>query len=521
MGTEATARPIGRALANVRGMRRALVLAALLGLALVPAAGAAGPAPAKVEIGRVGLSAPVGGRAALLVPVRYPIQLNGQRIELRVFLRVPGQRGTSAWTVRTRAAAGPPRVPDRRRSFVFVHGIDLGPRLTRGVEAAPSRPQVRVEAPGALDINRDGVTEVDSDDEAVQALPRRAARRLCSSVPQLRAKPGEAIGVELPACGAGVRWRVSSPAHGSARVRGDALVYRSAGRFRGTESIELRGRLSGGGGVEAAIEIVVEPVEGIVARAIGDSFTAGFGYRDDGSPVPLAGLPGCAPAASLDDACSSNSTIAAGTAPAGGYAPDYGLSNNVSWAAQWASGHGVSNYENLAVSGSGPSDWAAGGRLHTTTERVEAEGPDDILLTVGAEPLLSQMLFGGDATGCASRTDVTGAYRECVEAAFRAANLRDSLEGLYRELVDRTGATVDLMQYPVSTSPPGDCGPAQIAELGTLLNREIAAAAATVSPARLLPIGPPQLSPGDCLSPLYPYPAAAGYAQMAAQVPAP
>jgi lysophospholipase L1-like esterase len=571
----------GRALVNVRAMRRALVLAGLLGLALAPAAGAAGGAPAKVEIGKLGLAAPVAGRSALLVPVRYPIQLNGQRVELRVFLRVPGVRGTRVWTVRTRAGSRPLRAPERRRRFAFVHGIDLGPRLTRAIEAAPGQPRVRVEAPGALDINRDGVTELDSLDEAVQA-PRRAAPRLCASVPRLRAKPGGTVRVELPACGSRVRWRVSTPpGSGAARIRGNALVYRSPPRFRGTASIALEGRLGAatgsatGGPLESPVEIAVEQAKSPAVRAIGDSVTAGFGYYDDGKPMPFTSLLECRPPAKgYDDACSSNSAVTANTAPAVEYAPDYGLSNNVSWAAQWANGHGVSNYENLAVSGSEPSDWAPGGQFYATTERVEAENPDYILITIGANPLLSNMLFGIDNMGCAIWADLFGGYAECVERAFREVGLRANLQRLYTELVDKTAATIYLMQYQLSIpSSTLAYSATQIAMMGVLLNREIASVAAAVSPSRLRVVAPPHFDVGIDISPVYPsayscsslgyrvdgpsvqsgptqdelavlhplsfckgptqgppwviggdtgiHPSATGYAQMAAQVPAP
>lgn len=562
-------------------MRRVLLLVCLLGLALAPAASAAETAPAKVEIGKVGFATPVNGRGALLVPVHYPVQLLGQRIELRVFLRVPGRRKARAWTLRTRASGGALRLPERRRRFTFVHRIDLSPPLTAMAGSSHGRLRARMQASGALDIDRDGIVELDSSDEALQTVGR-GGRRLCATVPQLRTKPGETVRVELPACGSRVDWRLGQgPQHGTATIRDGTLVYRSPRRFRGTESIELKGRSHGAassaanGALEAPIEVKVERAKGTVVRAIGDSVTAGFGYYDDGEPMPFTSLYECKPPTkNYDDACSSNSAVLDSNAASVEYAPDYGLSNNVSWAAQWANENGVSNYENLAISGSEPSDWAPGGQFYPTTKQVESEEPDYILITIGANPLLSDMLFGAENMGCAIWSDLFGKYRECIEAAFREVNLQGHLESLYTELVDNTQATIYLMQYPLTVPSTALAYSAtQIATMGQLLNQEIASVAATVSSSRLRTIAPPHFDVGIDISPVYPstyscsslgyevdgrsvqseptqdellvshplsfcegpaqgppwvisgdtgiHPSAAGYAQMAAQVPAP
>lgn len=63
-------------------VRRSLALLCLLGLALPPAAAA--QEPLEVEAGQVRLAAPAGEDAALLAPVRYPIHLAGQRVELQL-----------------------------------------------------------------------------------------------------------------------------------------------------------------------------------------------------------------------------------------------------------------------------------------------------------------------------------------------------------------------------------------------------------------------------------------------------
>jgi lysophospholipase L1-like esterase len=498
-------------------VRRSLALLCLLGLALAPAAAA--QEPLEVEVGQVRLAAPAGGDAALLAPVRYPIQLAGQRVELQ--LNVRGARGRRDRAI---ANAGPLRSPELRRGFTFVHEIALGSksagRLKRSLARGRS-PKVTAYATAVLDMNRNGVAELVSEDRESQRL-RRAGRRACAGVGHRRVRPGRQLNVSLPACGAPVRWRFDQRAeNGNARIRNGNLVYRASQRFRGTESILLRGRVRGGGQVTAPVEIKVTRRDAVVLRAIGDSVTAGFGYYDGGREMTIGSLPSCKPAGTrYNDACSSNSTNTNSSQKGVAYAPDHGLANNVSWVAQWANAHGVTDFQNLAVTGSEPADWTAGGQFFATTKRVESEDPDYILTTMGANPLLADMLFGVDTMGCAIWSDVFGKYAECVEEAFADVELRANLERLYRELVDNTTATIYLMQYHLSVPSSALLYSAtQIATMGALINREIASVAETVDPLRrrLIAIAPPHFDVGVTGT----HPSAAGYAQMAAKVPAP
>ena len=76
-------------------------------------------------------------------------------------------------------------------------------------------------------------------------------------------------------------------------------------------------------------------------RALGDSVTAGFGFYANGGAMSFTRLYRCRPADSgYNDACSSNSLTTNSSQGDLSFAPDYGLSNNVSWAAQWANAHG-------------------------------------------------------------------------------------------------------------------------------------------------------------------------------------
>lgn len=475
----------------------------MLALVLVaPAAAAERPhhvqrAPA-VHVGKARLTAAVHGRAALLVPVRYPIEMVGRRLQLRVLLTRRGHV-LHRWIIATRANAGRPRQPERRRAFGFVHRVDLNRGLTRRISHGP-RPLVRVGASAMLDVDADRVPELSGSDRRTAAMALApAARRLCSTLPMLRTRPGHQVEVRLPACTAAMRWHITAPPdQGRASLVGGTLVYRPAPGFRGSDAI----RLSGGSWTQVKVGLAKGPV----VRALGDSVTAGFGYYSNGATMPFKRLLGCKPGeTTYDDACSSNSLNTSNSAKTVVYAPDYGLSNNVSWVAQWANEHGVTNFENLAVSGSEPSDWLPNGQLYSTLQGIESEDPDYVLMTLGANPLLSDMLFGVDNMGCAIESDITGGYRECLEGAFEEIHLRANLRAVYEDLVANTDATIYLMQYHLAIpSTALAYSAAQIAMMGVLLNEQIASLAAEVSPQRLRPIAPPHFDVGIDISPVFP-----------------
>jgi lysophospholipase L1-like esterase len=565
--------------------RLAALLLVLLGALALAAGAAAKPPqvepPAQVEVGHPGIGTSASGIAFLLIPVRYPLQYAGRVAETRVTLLAADGSVAQAWILHERLGSGRVRRPDRRRQFTFVHRVGVTPALASQLRAGLS---VRVSAGGPLDVDGDGVPEMSSRDSALRSLPRTPRRQgLCSSFPRLNARPGIRLSVPLPVCDTAVRWHVlRGRTNGSVRIRNGRLVYRAPKRFRGRETIQLSGDVlapgaaaaSAAGGLTSYAQVTVAPAAGVVVRALGDSVTAGFGYYSDGSSMTIGHLLECKPGErSFDDACSSNSLNRTNKGKVE-YAPDYGLANDVSWAAQWSNDHGVTNYANYAISGSEPSDWAPGGKLHATTERIEAEDPDYILMTVGANPLLSEMLFGIDNMGCAIFSQIFGGYRECVEEAFAEVHLNANLRSLYTDLVKHTSATIYLMQYHLAVpSTALAYSAAQIAEMGKLVNREIEAVAAEVNPQRLQVVTPPHFSVGIDISPVYPsrfscsslgfkvdgpsvqstptqdeleilhplsfcegppagppwvisgdtgiHPSAAGYAQMASQVPAP
>jgi lysophospholipase L1-like esterase len=235
-----------------------------------------------------------------------------------------------------------------------------------------------------------------------------------------------------------------------------------------------------------------------VVRAMGDSVTAGFGYYDTGKAMPLFNLLECKPGnVTPVDSCPSNSAVLDNEAKKVEYAPDFGLSNNISWVAQWSNEHGITDYENLAISGSEPGQWAPGGPLYATTKQIESEDPDYILMTLGANPLLDEMLFGIESMGCAIYADVFGKYDECIEESFAKISLHENLENIYRELAKNTDATIYLMRYHLSIPSTALAYSAvQIAEMAKMMNAEIAKVAGEVNPQRLRVVAPPHFNVG-------------------------
>jgi lysophospholipase L1-like esterase len=564
-------------------LRLALPLLLLGLLTLPPSAEAKQPLPAPVEIGHVGVGTSVGGLTSILIPIHYPIELDGRLVETRVRLFDPGHGTLRKWTLHEALNSGRRHSPERRRGFTFVHRIGLDAELSRRVGDGLA---VRVLSGAVADIDGDGIGDVGSIDEGAQPLPSAPrSGGLCSSVPQIRLSPGHRVSVPLPRCATKVKWTLRGrPEDGSARIRHDRLVYRAPRRFRGRAEVRLLGKPEGrpatsaavGPAADADVRITVGTAGGVVVRALGDSVTAGFGYYSNGTPMTIGHLLECRPGEKeFDDACSSNSLNTTSKGSKVTYAPDYGLADNISWAAQWANEHGVTNYENLAVSGSDPADWAPKGELHEATEQIESEDPDYVLMTAGANPLLSEMLFGLDNMGCAIYSQIVGGYSECIERAFAEAHLREHLGALYGDLVRHTDATIYLMQYHLSVPSTAIAYSAtQIAQMVQLLNREIASVAAEVNPRRLQVVSPPHFNVGIDVSPTFPssyscsrlgyrvdgpsvqstptqeeldvlhplsfcegpagggppwvisgdtgiHPSAAGYAQMASQVPAP
>jgi hypothetical protein len=479
----------------------------LLGLlALVVAAPASARPPkhlapaAKVAVGQPTVGTSANGLASILVPVHYPIELNGRVGELHVALI--GARGETihSWVLHERLSAGKAQLPDRRRSFTFVHRVGLDADLSRQLREGA---MVRVVGSGWVDIDEDGTPEMNSRDVSLgkpQAGPQ--PKPVCSSVPHLRVKRGQRVSLPLPVCDRAINWRVvGKDSRGSARVRAGRLIYKAPQQFRGSDEVQLAA-----GGVSQYAQITVGAASGIVVRALGDSVTAGFGYYSTGTEIGLGNLLECRPAAkNFNDACSSNSLSTKSMEGPVEYSPDYGLAKKVSWAAQWASRYGVTNYENLAISGSEPGNWALPkGTFYNKTVQIENEDPDYILLTLGANPLLSRLLTSPKDLWCAATSGLEE-FEECIEEEFLNVGLRTNLHSLYSGLLTQTQATIFVMRYHLSIpwSALFDSS-IEIATANNMLNQEILSVAGEFSNSRLQVITPPHFNVGINIQPAFP-----------------
>jgi hypothetical protein len=484
-------------------------LLACLALAAAPPVGAK-PAkrmpPAKVAVGRPVVGAAASGLASILVPVRYPAELKGRLAELRVALI--GARGGTihSWVLHERLNGGKERLPDRRRRFTFVHRIGLGDDLSRQLRQGAS---VRVIGSGRLDIEGDGKPELRSRDLFTgEPLSGPQPKPVCSSIPYLRVKPGARVSVPLPTCNRERAWRVAKGSRGSARVRGGRLIYKAPQRLSGSDQVELASS-----GLRQYARITVGTGGSPRVRALGDSVTAGFGYYGTGGWMgPTEFLLDCKPAAAnFNDACSSNSLSKKSKEGAVEYALDYGLKEGVSWVAQWANENNVTDFKNFAISGSEPRNWAPPnggtppvGVFYGKTKTIEEENPDYILLTLGANPMLSNMLLEPSKWWCAL-VDKLPEFENCIKKEFEKVNLQSYLKSVYGDLLAKTTATIYVMQYHLSIPVSAVFDTTiEIARANQMLNEEIATVVGRAKSNRLVLVTPPHFNVGIDVRPVFP-----------------
>jgi hypothetical protein len=447
---------------------------------------------------------------ALLVPVRYPLELSGRELKGRLAVRFTnGKTAVAKWT--DRPHGGALRPGDRRQAFRFVHAVLPGKTLSRRL-ADPDRVRsvsvsISVRMPAVLpDEPRPVFRGAFTQTGLAPAGPTS-----CSTGSLVLTDGPAASRSSLPRCGAMPRWRIDRPpARGEVSVDGQAFTLNPADSHVGPDSFRVRGSIAGRGSVVRTIQIraAADPADSISVRALGDSVTAGFGYfGKTGRPMTLSELFDCRPAdTAFNDACSSNSSnrdSSIGSQP--NYLPDYGLARNISWAAQWANQYGITDYRNYAVTGSAPSDWLPGGQFHDTLLSIQQQNPDYIVMTLGANPLLSNVLFGLDNMGCALESDLFGDFRQCVLDAFETVDLSDRLNQVYAALVNGTSARVVVMQYHLSIPSTALAYSAvQLELMGDLLNGIIAEQAALVSTSRIAVVAPPRFDVGIDMTPLAP-----------------
>jgi hypothetical protein len=187
-------------------------------------------------------------------------------------------------------------------------------------------------------------------------------------------------------------------------------------------------------------------------RALGDSVTAAFGYYPNGDTVPIGKMPGCVNKLPDND-CSSP--------------------NRVSYAAVWTRRHNLLTadptvFRNYAVSGATPADWLGGGRFNGDLNRIVDDKPSLTVMTLGANPLLSNFLTAsavGDLAGCAKNAIhlhtctipnfsklcklplISRALAECIRFEIWRLDVEDRLLAVYSRLLDAPGNSLVVMQY--------------------------------------------------------------------------
>ena len=183
---------------------------------------------------------------------------------------------------------------------------------------------------------------------------------------------------------------------------------------------------------------------GYELRAIGDSVTAGWGHFPRGRRVPAAALilGRCIPPPLPNGRCQSPRKVA--------YPAVY--------AARAGIPLGRPAFDNLAVAGADPIDWLEG-PFADELESVVADDPDLTVLTLGANPLLTDFIDFTDRRGGAC---IRGPRpRDCIEAALRQFQVVARLSRVYQRLLDTPAdgkrGSVVVFQYhrtQPATVPP-------------------------------------------------------------------
>jgi lysophospholipase L1-like esterase len=288
-----------------------------------------------------------------------------------------------------------------------------------------------------------------------------------------------------------------------------SATYTPKDLFVGADTLRVEAR-DASGRAEAAARIEVLPWR---MRALGDSATAGFGFLGDGSEISTGQIGECVPPTPINDRCSSNSDGGLGYEGPTSWSADFGLANDVSWAAQFANdwqggGHvaAPAMFQNRAVTGSTPADWLPGGALSGQLQAIVAEDPDLIAFTLGVNPLLGQILEEGKGEKCFKESEDVAALIACIQHFFEEAHVLERLQAVYTALLAAPDAEVVTFQYHLSyplLAALAEAQPWQVEALLNHLNAQIAAAVANTraalpaAEANRLTLVEAQVEPGD------------------------
>jgi lysophospholipase L1-like esterase len=260
---------------------------------------------------------------------------------------------------------------------------------------------------------------------------------------------------------------------------------RPARSFVGQDVVLVHARGSGGSDV-GAISVSTLPWR---MRAIGDSVTAGFGYYANGGVMKVDQLLSCKPGAVVTNRCSSNSDAGPGYDGPPDWTADFGLANNISWPAQFANGiqggghvTAPDMFQNRAVTGSAPSDWLPGGILNDELKAVVAENPDLIAFTLGANPLLTDILLTTAGERCAF-TESVAALQACIQPFFDQEQLVPRLGQVYAALLAAPDSTLVTFQYHLAVPSANLFATWQLEAIADFFNAQIATAVANTKAA--------------------------------------
>ncbi len=350
------------------------------------------------------------------------------------------------------------REPLLLENATTTHRVVLGTAAAARVREAAAAGPLRVRIVSQSRLLTDGRTRPREVEGARRVLPLPAAGAwadVVAPVPAPRcqtggstATAGRTTRIVVRCAGGTPRVELAGgPSRGSVRLLaaapGRVTMRYTAPPATGRDTLRLRATSTGGSTV-VAHTITVRP---FTFRALGDSVTAGFGYLPGGAEMGVTQLPSCVPPDQLNDRCSSNSGNGPSSAGPPSWSPDFGLSADIAWPAQFANdaGIGAAAFENRAVSGSTPADWLPGGQLNETLAGIVADDPDLTVMTLGANPLLDTFL-AGEGIGCAiTLTDAE--FRTCVEGYVDNLQVTQRVTAVINALLVAPGNRIVVSQY--------------------------------------------------------------------------
>jgi lysophospholipase L1-like esterase len=348
-------------------------------------------------------------------------------------------------------------------SFSATHRLVLGPAALRAVHRGRIRLVLTVE--DAANLDGRGKPEAVSLDRDVRLVPLRRSRTTPpAAAPRCEhfthsANYSTRSEIVLVCMGSESFAIARRPRHGRVRIVSAAngrvrIAYRPSARYVGRDSVGVR-TSAGGGAARAsdAADVLPIVVQGFKLRALGDSVSAGFGYVGSANEMGPDQLVKCEPPDQKNDRCSANSSNGVDSPVTNlNFLPDYGLSNGVTWSAQFANSANLTKqgpYENRAVSGATPADWDTGGSLNSQLQAIVAAKPDLTVMTLGANPLLD-IFLEGDGKKCGSQKD-DKSFRACVQGFVDQVKLTPHLQSVLAQLLASPGNMVVISQYHVAT----------------------------------------------------------------------